>query len=160
MERLTRTERIIASCYCIWFFVHLCFFFYAKEDADSSVFWPFTKKDQSLYNTYDIFEFLIYAGVPLALFIVYKILFAWQDEEEKYHVHQKHSGYSYFTAFLDEKIKVEELTQKINELNHQPVNYDYLDELKKDKEKITMPGLNNWLDKLEVKKKYKTFQHK
>ena len=53
---------------------------------------------------------------------------------------------------------MEELTQKINALNNGPVNYDRLEELKKDKEKIMRHGINGWLDKLEVKKKYKEFQ--
>jgi hypothetical protein len=160
MEKLSRIERFIAAFYCIWFFIHLGFFFYAEENADSSVFWPFIKKGQTLYTTYDVFEFLIYIGTPLLLYIVYKILFSWQDEEEKYRNHQRRSSHSYFSAFLDEKIKVEELTQKINELRNQPVNYDYLDELKRDKEKINTHHINGWLDKLEVKKKYKDFEHK
>ncbi len=160
MERLTRIERLVAAFYSVWFFIHLGFLFYAEEGADSTAFWPFIKKGQSLYTTYDIFEFLIYIGSPLIVYIVFKILFTRNYEEQNYQPHQKHSSHSYFTAFLDEKIKVEELTQKINEINNQPVNYEYLDELKKDKQKITMQGLNNWLDKLEVKKKYKVFQHK
>ena len=160
MERFTRTERLMAALYCIWFFIHLGFFFYAEETADSTTFWPFINKGQSLYSTYDIFEFLVYTGVPLVIYSVYRILFAWQGDEEKYHAYQKHSGQNFFAAFLDEKIKVEELTQKINELNHLPVNYDYLNELKKDKEKISVRGIHTWLDRLEVKKKYREYQGK
>jgi hypothetical protein len=160
MEKLSRIERLIAACYCIWFFMHLGFFFYAEVGADSTVFWPFIKKGQTLYNTYDVFEFLIYIGTPLVLYIVYRILFTWRDDDEKYHHHQKHSSHSYFAAFLDEKIKVEELTQQINTLTNQPVNYNYLNELKKDKEKVMVHGVNGWLDKLEVKKKYKEFEQK
>ncbi len=136
------------------------FFFYAEENADATTFWPFIKKGQSLFTTYDVFEFIIYIGTPLVLYIVYRILFTWQDNEERYSTHQRHPVHSYFTAFLDEKIKVEELTQKINTLNNQPVNYDFLNELKKDKEKVISHGINSWLDKLEVKKKYKEFEQK
>ena len=160
MDKLSRIERLIAASYCIWFFMHLGFFFYAEEGADSDAFWPFLKKGQSLLTTYNVFEFLIYIGTPLLQYIVYKILFTPQDEEEKYHGHQSHSNHGYFAAFLDEKIKVEELTQQLNELRNQPVNYQYLDELKKDRKKITTHGINNWLDKLEVKKKYREFQQK
>ena len=159
MERFPRIERLVGALYCIWFFIHLGLFFYAEDGADSTAFWPFINKDQSLYTTYDVFEFLIYTGIPLLFYLVYKILFPWQEEEERPHVHHKHSAYSYFEAFLDEKIKVEELTQKINALNNLPVNFDRLNELKKDKEKITMHGINSWLSKLEVKKKYKEYQH-
>ena len=160
MESISRTERIIAASYCVWFFVHLSFFFYADENGDSTTFWPFIKKGQSLATTYDAFEFLIYIGVPLVLYIVYRILFTWQNNEKSLREHSRKSSHNYFIAFLDEKIKVEELTQKINLLNNKPVNYDYLNELKKDKEKANPHSINGWLDKLEVKKKYKEFQNK
>jgi hypothetical protein len=160
MERLTRIERLSGAIYSIWFFIHLAFLFYADAEAGSVSFWPFIKNGQSLYTTYDVFEFLVYIGTPLLAYIVYKILFTKSYEEQEQHIHQKHSTHSFFRAFLDEKIKVEELTQKINALNNQPVNFDYLEELKKDKQKITTHGLNNWLEKLEVKKKYKEFQQK
>jgi len=160
MESISRTERIIAASYCVWFFVHLSFFFYADENGDSTTFWPFIKKGQSLATTYDAFEFLIYIGVPLVLYIVYRILFSWQNNEKSLREHSRKSSHNYFIAFLDEKIKVEELTQKINLLNNKPVNYDYLNELKKDKEKANPHSINGWLDKLEVKKKYKEFQNK
>lgn len=160
MESVSRTERIIAAIYCLWFFIHLTFFFYADENGDSTTFWPFIKKGQSLATTYDAFEFLIYIGTPLVLYLVYRILFTWQNNEKLLRNHPRHSSQSYFIAFLDEKIKVEELTQKINLLNNNPVNYDYLNELKKDREKAKQRSINGWLDKLEVKKKYKQFQSK
>ncbi len=157
MENFSKNERILGAIYFIWFFLHLGFFFYSEEGTDSSQFWPFIKAGQTLVATYDFSEFLIYIGIPLVLYIAYKIIY--YDNYAESSGNRRHSTISsYFQAFLEEKIKVEELVQKINELTGLPVSYDYLDELKKDKEKAGTLGVNGWLDRVEVKKKYKEFE--
>lgn len=157
MNRFSQVSRIITAAYFAWLFFHIGLLVYADENADSTVFWPFIKQGQTLASTYDIFEFFVYTGVPLVLFICYRILFPRTDEEKEY-THRRHSSHSFFLAFLDEKIKVEELTQELNALNHKPVNNIYLEELKKDRMKAGNLGVNGWLERLEVKKKYKEYE--
>ena len=153
MDSLSRNERIAAAFYFIWFFLHLGFFFYSDETIDSVKFWPFIHKGQTLAGTYDISEFVIYVGIPLILFIAYKIIYTTQE----YSGNHKHASYSFLIAFLQEKIKAEELTQKLNELTGKQAQYDYLNELKSDLEKACSQTVSGWLDRFEVKKKYKEF---
>ncbi|MBL0355653.1 MAG: hypothetical protein IPP72_01640 [Chitinophagaceae bacterium] len=156
MQNFSRSERIAVAFYFIWFFVHLAFFFYSEESSDNGQFWPFITAGKTLASTYDVSEFLLYIGVPLILFIAYRIVYGVAyDESNGGH---RHTSTSFFISFLDEKIKAEELTQKINKLNNQPANYDHLDELKADREKAASKGVKTWLDRVEVKKKYKDFQ--
>ena len=157
MQNFPRLERILAAFYFIWFFVHLGLFFYSEESPDNTLFWPFSSDGKSFTSTYDISEFLIYLGAPLILFIAYKIVFA--KEYDEYSSGRRHSGSSYFMAFLEEKIKNEELSQKINELQGKPVSYELLNELKADKEKAANQNVNNWLDRVETRKKYKEFEN-
>lgn len=156
MQNFSRLERIAAAIYFIWFFIHLGLFFYSEESPDNSLFWPFIPGGKTLAETYDVSEFLVYIGVPLVLFIAYKIIYN-KDYDESSSV-RRHSTSSFFIAFLDEKIKAEELTQKLNELQNRPANYDRLTELKTDREKATSHNVNDWLDRVEVKKKYKEFE--
>lgn len=159
MPRTSKLKRLITALYCIWFFMHLAFLAYADENADSGTFWPFITKDQALASTYDIFEFFIYTGVPLVLFICYTLIFPSKTEEEQEVIHRRHSSHSFFLAFLDEKIKAEELKQQLNELTNQPTNYNYLNQLKKDRDKAGNVGVNGWLERLEIKKRYKEYEN-
>lgn len=156
MQNFSRLERIAAAVYFIWFFIHLGFFFYSEESSDNSLFWPFTPPGKTLAETYDVSEFLVYIGVPLVLFIAYKIIYDRNYDESS--SGRRHSTSNFFIAFLDEKIKVEELTQKLNELQNRPASYNRLDELKTDREKAASHNVNNWLDRVEIKKKYKEFE--
>ena len=158
MENFSKTERILGAIYFIWFFLHLGLFFYSEDGTNSSQFWPFIKASETLSSTYDISEFLIYIGIPLILYIAFKIITYNNFADSSSGSRRHYNIGSFFQAFLDEKIKTEELTQKINELTNQPVNYNYLDELKKDKEKAATEGVNGWLDRVELKKKYKEFE--
>ena len=155
MQNFSRPERIAAALYLIWFFVHAGLFFYSEESPDNSLFWPFSSGGKSMTVTYDATEFAVYIGVPLILFFAYRIMFGKTYEELQ--AARRHST-NFFIAFLDEKIKSEELAQKINELENRPVNYSYLNELKDDREKAASQSVNNWLDRLEVRKKYKEFE--
>jgi len=156
MQNTPRMERIAAAFYLIWFFVHLVLFFYSEENPDNSLFWPFSAAGKSFIVTYDVSEFLVYIGTPLVLFIAYKIVFA--NEYDASSSGRKHSSASFFVAFLHEKIKAEELVQQLNELQGKPVNYDALTQLKADMEKASSQSVNNWLDRVEVRKKYKEFE--
>ncbi|MES2848158.1 MAG: hypothetical protein V4685_03830 [Bacteroidota bacterium] len=155
MQNFSKAERIAVALYFIWFFLQLALFFYADEDPDNALFWPFTSGDKALKSTYDVLEFVVYAGAPLIFFIAYRIVFGNDRETSS---GRRHSSSSFFIAFLDEKIKAEELTQKLNELQNRTVSYNYLNELKADKEKVTSHSINNWFDKIEIKKKYKEFE--
>jgi len=159
MESFSRTERTLAAIYFIWFFLHLGLFFYSAEGTDSSQFWPFVSTGATLAGTYDVSEFLIYTGIPLVLYIAFKIITYTSFAESSSGSRRHSTTNSFFKAFLDEKIKTEELTQKINELTGKPVIYDYLDELKKDKEKAATVGVNGWLDRVAIKKKYRDFEN-
>lgn len=156
MQNFSKLERIAAALYFIWFFIHLGLFFYSDESLDNSFFWPFTPEGKTLAETYDVSEFLVYIGVPLVLFIAYKIIYDKGYDESS--SARRHPASSFFMAFLDEKIKAEELTQQLNELQNRPVNYDRLNELKTDREKAASHNVNDWLDRVEVKKKYKEFE--
>lgn len=155
MQNFSKPERIAAALYFIWFFVQLVLFFYSEESPDNDLFWPFIPADKSMSLTYDITEFAVYVGAPVILFIAYRIVFNKPYEETQ--GGRRHSA-TFFIAFLDEKIKAEEMTQKINELQNKPVNYGYLHELKEDREKAASHSVNNWLDRVEVRKKYKEFE--
>ena len=156
MQNVSRIERIAAAVYFIWFFVHLSLFFYSNESPDNSLFWPFSSGDKSLQSTYDVSEFLVYIGSPLILFIAFKIVYGKSYDETS--SGRRHPTASFFLAFLDEKIKAEELTQKINELQGLPVNDNHLNELKSDREKAASNSVNDWFSRVEVKKKYKEFE--
>lgn len=155
MQNFSRAERITGALYFIWFFVHLGLFFYSTESTDNSCFWPFAPPGKTVVTTYDVTEFLVYTGAPIILFIAYRIVYGKTYEESQ--ASRRHST-NFFVAFLDEKIKAEELTQKINELQNRPVNYDRLNELRSDREKAASHNVSNWLDRVEVKKKYKEFE--
>ena len=157
MQSISRLERVAAAVYFIWFFIHLAMFFYSAESTDSALFWPFTSAGKALGTTYDVSEFIVYVGVPLILFIAYKIVFGKNYDESS--SSRRHSTASFFIAFLDEKIKTEELSQKLNELKNLPVSYNHLNELKTDREKAASQNVNDWLDRVEVKKKYKEFEN-
>src|SRR5882672_11206078 len=103
MQNFSRLERIAAAVYFIWFFIHLSLFFYSDESPDNSLFWPFTSGGKTLADTYDVSEFLVYVGVPLILFIAYKIVSGKNDDE--YSSGHRHPVATFFIAFLDEKIK-------------------------------------------------------
>jgi hypothetical protein len=154
MNSTSKFKKILAAFYTIWFFIHLGLLVYAEDSLDSQQFWPFIKTGQTLQDTYDVFEFLIYVGIPLVLYIALKLLFE-QREEEEYNTKKHSSSGTFFLAFLHEKIKSEELTQKINELKNQPVNHERLEELKKDFKKASSHGIDGWLERVEVRKKYK-----
>ena len=156
MENALRTQRLLTALYVVWFFIHLSFFLYSAESPDSIKFWPFNTKDLSLANTYDISEFLTYTTIPLAFAIIYLLLkpSAYSDT----HSHRNHTNLGFFIAFLTEKINVEERDQKINELTGKPVDYTYLNELKKDKETASSKGVKTWIDRVAVKDKYKTYE--
>ncbi len=156
MQNFSKLERIAAGVYFIWFFIHLGLFFYSDESQDNALFWPFFSEDKTFAVTYDVSEFFVYIGAPLVLFIAYKIIFG--REYDASSSGKRHITTSFFLAFLDEKIKVEESAQKINELQNRPVSYDYLNELKTDKEKAANQTVNHWLDRVEVRKKYKEFE--
>lgn len=158
MQNDSKAERIAAAFYFIWFFIHLWLLCYSDENTDVAQFWPFTTTGKSFESTYDVSEFLVYIGSPLVLFIAWKIINHVNPEEEFHSRHHRHISSSFFLAFLDEKIKAESLTQKINELTHKEVNYQYLDELKSDRSKAASRGVNKWFDRMEVKKKYKDYQ--
>ncbi len=156
MQNFSRLERIAAAFYFIWFFVHLGLFFYSEESPYNAMFWPFSSEGKSFTVTYDVSEFLVYIGGPLILFIAYKIVFGKEYESS---TGRRHSGASFFIAFLEEKIKNEELSQKINELQGKPVSHELLNQLKADKEKAASQSVNNWLDRAETRKKYKEFEN-
>lgn len=157
MQNFSRSERIAAALYFIWFFIHLWLFFYSEESADNSHFWPFVAAGKTFVTTYDVTEFIVYIGAPLILFIAYKIVNGNAYDETG--SARRHPTTNFFLSFLDEKIKAETLTQKLNELTNQPVSHTYLNELKADREKAGSMGVNSWLDRVEVKKKYKDFQN-
>ena len=157
MQNFSRLERIAAAVYFIWFFLHLGLLFYSDESPDNSLFWPFTTGGKTLATTYDVSEFIVYVGVPLVFFIAFKIVYGKSfDESSSY---RRHSTSSFFISFLDEKIKTEELLQKLNELQNRPVTYDRLNQLKSDREIAASQNVNDWLDRVELKKKYKEFEN-
>jgi hypothetical protein len=156
MDNFSRAEKIAAALYCIWFLAHLLSFSYAEENPENQAFWPFINTG-NLMSTYGIAEFFIYTSVPLLIFLVYKMWYKKYPGKQA-HVHRHRGGNGFFMAFLEEKIKAEELAQKINALSNLPVNYSLLDELKADREKISGRGVNAWLLRSEIKKKYKEFE--
>ena len=155
MQSFSKAERVAIALYFIWFFLHLAFFFYADEGPDNHLFWPFTSGGKALKSTYDVMEFVVYALAPLILFIAYRIVVGNERETSSA---RRHSSSGFFIAFLEEKIKVEELTQKLNQLQSKPVNYDVLNLLKTEKEKASSTSIHDWFDKIEIKKKYKEFE--
>jgi len=156
MQNFSKPERIAAALYFIWFFVQLVLFFYSEESPDNALFWPFIPADKSMTITYDVTEFAMYTAGPIVLFIAYRIVFAKSYEESQ--GSRRHS-FTFFVAFLDERIKAEELAQKLNDMQNKPVDYHYLNELKKDREIAASQNVNNWLDRVEVRKKYKEFEN-
>lgn len=156
MQHFSKPERIFSAFYLIWFFIHAALFFYSQESPDNTFFWPFIPEDKSLVNTYDLTEFASYVATPLVLFAAYKIMFSKSYEEAQ--LSRRHST-NFLIAFLDEKIRNEELTQKINEMQQKPVSFELLNELKSDREKAASQNVNKWLDKMEVRKKYKQFEN-
>lgn len=158
MGNFSKWERIATAFYFVWFFVHLGLFFYSEESADNSFFWPFCPSGKTMANTYDVTEFLIYIGAPLILLVAYKIVYATNPLHNPAYHYRQHGQASFFIAFLNEKIKAEELLQKINELQNLPVSYDYLNQLKTDREKAESQSVAGWLNRIEVKKKYKEFE--
>ncbi len=157
MRNFSRLERLAAACYFIWFFIHLFIFFTSQESTFNTEFWPFVSPGQNIFTTYDITEFLVYTGTPLVFFIAYRIFVG--DPENVYYSRRHHSNSSFFIAFLDEKIKVEELNQEVNRLNNRPVDAGYLEELKSDRQKAGSTGVKDWINRVEVKKKYKDFEN-
>lgn len=155
MQNFSKSERIAAALYFIWFFVQLGLFFYSDESPDNVLFWPFTSADKSMIVTYDVTEFAVYTAGPLVLFIAYRIMFG--KDYEGSQGNRRHS-FTFFVAFLDERIKAEELAQKLNEVQNKPVDFHYLNEIKKDREIAASQSVNNWLDRVEVRKKYKQFE--
>jgi len=156
MEKFSRLEKLTAFLYFIWFSLNLVIFFSADEGPDNKLFWPFNSADQSVFSTYDIAEFSVYVGIPLILFGSLKIMLGNKRPIALSHDHYHHSNY--FLAFLEEKIKAEELQQQLNALRHQPVSNQYLEELKADREKIILQGTEGWRNKIQVKEKYKQFE--
>jgi hypothetical protein len=157
MDYNPRSERRIALLYLIWFFLHLSFFFFAEESPDSIKFWPYNTQGLSMENTYDISEFLTYTSIPLLLITITRLFLA--NRTHTAHTHaRRHNNMGYFIAFLEEKIKVEERDQQINELKGNPVNYTLLNELKKDKETACTHGVKTWMERLAVKDKYKDYE--
>ncbi len=155
MQNFSKPERIAAALYFIWFFVQLVLFFYSDENPDNALFWPFIPDGKSVTVTYDVTELGIYTGGPLVLFIAYRIVFGKRYEESQ--GSRRHS-FTFFVAFLDERIKAEELAQQLNEVQNKRVDFHYLNELKKDREIAASQSVNNWLDRAEVRKKYKEFE--
>jgi len=155
MQNFSKSERIAAALYFIWFFVQLGLFFYSDQSPDNVLFWPFTSADKSMIVTYDVTEFAVYTAGPLVLFIAYRIMFG--KDYEGSQGNRRHS-FTFFVAFLDERIKAEELAQKLNEVQNKPVDFHYLNEIKKDREIAASQSVNNWLDRVEVRKKYKQFE--
>ncbi len=155
MQNFSKSERIAAALYFIWFFVQLGLFFYSDESPDNVLFWPFTSADKSMIVTYDVTEFAVYTAGPLVLFIAYRIMSG--KDYEGSQGNRRHS-FTFFVAFLDERIKAEELAQKLNEVQNKPVDFHYLNEIKKDREIAASQSVNNWLDRVEVRKKYKQFE--
>jgi len=155
MQNFSKSERIAAALYFIWFFVQLGLFFYSDESPDNALFWPFTSADKSMIVTYDVTEFAVYTAGPLVLFIAYRIMSG--KDYEGSQGNRRHS-FTFFVAFLDERIKAEELAQKLNEVQNKPVDFHYLNEIKKDREIAASQSVNNWLDRVEVRKKYKQFE--
>jgi hypothetical protein len=156
MQNFSRGERVAVALYLVWFFIQIGLFFYSADGADSSFFWPFTPGGKGFSVTYDITEFAVYILSPLVLFIAYKIISGANHEEVT--SNRRHS-FNFFIAFLDEKIKSEELIQKINELQNKTCSFEYLNELKADREKAANQNVNNWLNRVEVRKKYKQFEN-
>ncbi|HOZ78877.1 MAG TPA: hypothetical protein PLY34_12855 [Ferruginibacter sp.] len=155
MQNFSKSERIAAALYFIWFFVQLGLFFYSDQSPDNVLFWPFTSADKSMIVTYDVTEFAVYTAGPLVLFIAYRIMSG--KDYEGSQGNRRHS-FTFFVAFLDERIKAEELAQKLNEVQNKPVDFHYLNEIKKDREIAASQSVNNWLDRVEVRKKYKQFE--
>ncbi len=155
MEKFTRIERVIAALYFIWFFLNLIVFFYTVDTPDNKNFWPFFADGKPLLAVYDITEFAVYVGAPLVIFLICKLIWGIGYTKAEHH---HHSGGSFFVAFLNERIRAEELLQKLNELQNLKVSNDYINELKADKEKASVRGANRWIDRLEIKKKYKKFE--
>lgn len=155
MEKFTRIERVIAFFYFVWFFLNLIVFFYAEDSPDNKNFWPFFSNDKPLLTVYDITEFATYVGTPLIIFIICKLIWGIGYTPTEHH---HHTGGSFFLAFLNEKIRAEELLQKLNELQNLKVNNDYINELKADRDKASIKNAKSWVNRLEVKKKYKQFE--
>ena len=155
MQNFSKPERVAAALYFIWFFVQLVLLFYSDESPDNALFWPFIPDDKSMTVTYDVTEFAVYTGGPIILFIAYRIVFGKGYEDSQ--GNRRHS-FTFFVAFLDERIKAEELAQQLNEVQNKPVSYQYLQELKKDREMAASQNVSDWLDRIEVRKKYKAFE--
>lgn len=154
MEKFTKIERVIASFYFFWFFLNLIVFFYAEDGPDNNNFWPFFTNGKPLLAVYDITEFATYVGAPLVIFIICKYILG----SGYTHTENHHTGRSFFVAFLNERIRAEELLQKLNEQQNLKANYDYINELKADRDKASVKNARSWADRLEVKKKYKKFE--
>ena len=155
MEKFTRIERVIAALYFIWFFFFFFMFIVAVDRPVYLNFWPFFAYVKHLLAVYDITEFAVYVGAPLVIFLICKLIWGVGYTKAEHH---HHSGGSFFVAFLNERIRAEELLQKLNELQNLKVSNDYINELKADKEKASVRGANRWIDRLEIKKKYKKFE--
>lgn len=156
MENLNKFERVFLSIFIGWFFVHTIFFFLSTDGVNSATFWPITSSGLGFETTYDISEYLIYVGIPIVLMIVYRIV-----KPKKYAdtaIKQTHANVGFFIAFLDEKIIVESLTQQLNELTNQPVDYTNLKLLQNDRAIAATQGVKDWMDRVAVKEKYKDFE--
>jgi hypothetical protein len=157
MVDFSKNERILIGLYLIWFFIHTGLLtFTSEESLVANLFWPFNSGKESFVDTYDITEFLIYAGSPLVMYICYRLFFA--SETKMPPPKRKQLDIGFLPSLINEKIKVEELKQKISLLTKEPMSTSLLEELMLDKQKLEEKGVNRWIEKIEMKKKYKAFE--
>ncbi len=148
-------KRILAALYFFWFILNLGFFFSSNESEDSTAFWPFIPEESTLRETYGLTEFLVYTGVPLIFFIVYKIYTyrRYDAAADTGHHHRKHEAW--LGALLREKVRAAELELELQRLKQQPADDSRLRELRADLEKFSSGGLKQWLMRAELRKKYR-----
>jgi hypothetical protein len=158
MKPITIFQRVLALGYALWFVCHFIAFFSVDEEQLVTGFWPFTSQGASMAQTYDITEFLVYVIGPLIPILIYRYL-ASAPEHQHQHNKDKHKHTAFLVAFLDEKIKAEQLQQQLNRLNGGTEDWQHSKTLLKDRDVAASKSVKNWLEKRAVIRKYKDFEH-
>ena len=77
MNKLTNIDKLIAYFIAAWTLLQFFIFMASINTVNDSVvhlLWPYNNGNRSVFETYDLQEFLLYSIIPWASFICYKLI--------------------------------------------------------------------------------------
>ncbi len=80
MKNLSQNEKTFLAICIGWAFLHVIFLAIGWEGDYHETFWPFEAKislqrgQNAMSETYDISEFLVYAGGPAVAFFIHRLI--------------------------------------------------------------------------------------